>query len=54
MTEPSILDRIVSDKREELARQKELLSMDDLEHHIKARQTPLKFSSALSVSPCAL
>ena len=48
MTEPSILDRIVSDKREELARQKELLSLDDLEHHIKARQTPLDFSRALS------
>ena len=48
MTEPSILDRIVSDKREELARQKELLSLDDLEHHIKTRQTPLNFSGALS------
>ena len=48
MTEPSILDRIVSDKREELARQKELLSLDDLEHHIKTRQTPLNFSRALS------
>lgn len=48
MTERNILERIVWDKREEVARQKDLISLSDLEHHIKARQTPLNFSRALS------
>lgn len=48
MTEQNILDEIVVDKREEVARQKDLLSLADLEHHIKSRETPLNFSRALS------
>lgn len=44
---PSILDEIVSDKRQELARQKELVPPDQLEQRIVAQQTPLDLSHAL-------
>ena len=48
MTTPSLLDGIVSDKREEVARQKEAVSLNDLEQRMVAQQTPLNFSRALS------
>ena len=47
MTTPSILDGIVSDKREELARQKEAVPLNDLDARIGLQKTPLDFSHAL-------
>ncbi|HZA24964.1 MAG TPA: indole-3-glycerol phosphate synthase TrpC [Dehalococcoidia bacterium] len=44
---PSILDKIVADKREELARQKELVSLSNLESRISSQQIPLDLSRAL-------
>jgi indole-3-glycerol phosphate synthase len=48
LTTPSILDGIVADKRAEVARQKEAVSLNDLDQRIAAQQTPLNFSRALS------
>ncbi len=48
MTTPSILDAIVSDKREELARQKEAVSLSELDQRIASQQTPLSFPHALT------
>jgi indole-3-glycerol phosphate synthase len=48
LTTPSILDGIVGDKRQELARQKEAVPLNDLDQRISAQQTPLNFSRALS------
>ena len=45
---PSILDQIVSQKREELAQQKAVTSLEDLERLIPARPAPLDFAAALS------
>ena len=44
---PSILDDIVADKRQELTRQKELVSLSDLQARIVSQQTPLDLSRAL-------
>lgn len=44
---PSILDEIVSDKRQELARQMELVPPAQLEQRIAAQQTPLDLAHAL-------
>lgn len=44
---PSILDAIVAEKRQELARQKELAPPGELDRRITAQQTPLEFSRAL-------
>jgi indole-3-glycerol phosphate synthase len=48
LTTPSLLDGIVSDKREEVARQKEAVSLNALEQRMVTQQTPLNFSRALS------
>src|SRR3989337_2723483 len=44
---PSILDEIVADKREELAKQKALIPLSDLESRIASQQIPLDLSRAL-------
>jgi indole-3-glycerol phosphate synthase len=44
---PTILEEIVSDKRQELARQMELVPPAQLEHRIAAQQTPLDLAHAL-------
>jgi indole-3-glycerol phosphate synthase len=44
---PTILDEIVSDKRQELARQMELVQPAQLEQRIAAQQTPLDLAHAL-------
>jgi indole-3-glycerol phosphate synthase len=44
---PSILDEIVADKREELAKQKELVPLSDLQNCIASQPTPLDLSRAL-------
>jgi indole-3-glycerol phosphate synthase len=44
---PSILDKIVAAKREELARQKEVVSLAELDNRIAVQQKPLDFSGAL-------
>ena len=48
MTTPSILDKIVAEKRQELAAQKEAVSVPELEHLIAERPDTLDFAGALS------
>ncbi len=48
MTTPSILDKIVAEKRQELAAQKEAVSVAELERLIAERPETLDFSGALS------